>query len=73
MYIIEIETTKGGKGPIGSEVKALNGDYIHKRQTSPSKYTTYRTIKSKTGKLLRLGKTKGGKWEVQSILDPIKK
>jgi hypothetical protein len=74
VYIIkEIETTKGGKGPIGSEVKAPNGEYIHKRKSSPSKYTAYRTIKTKTGKLLRLGKTKDGEWKVQSELTPIKK
>ena len=62
MYIIEVEIAKGGKGPIGSEVKAPEGDYVHKRKTDPSKYTAYRTIKSKSEK-----------WEVQSVLEPIKK
>jgi len=63
----EVETTKGGRGPIGSTVKAPDGEYIHQRKQDPDKYTDYRTIK-KNGKLLRLGKTKDGKWEVQSVL-----
>jgi hypothetical protein len=68
MYLIEVETTKGGKGPVGSYVKAPGGEYVHSRKHDPSDYSEYRTVK-KNGKLLRLGKNKStGKWEVQSVL-----
>lgn len=66
-WLKEVEITKGEKGPVGSTVKAPGGEYIHQRKHDPDKYTDYRTIK-KNGKLLRLGKTKDGKWEVQSVL-----
>lgn len=68
---MSIKITKGGKGPIGSKVKAKNGKYVHERKASPNKDAEYYTIK-KGGKLLRIMKSKG-KSKVQSVLIPVKK
>jgi len=68
-----IRVTKGGRGPVGSAVKAPGGKYIHKRKKSPKKYTKYITVTTNRGNKVRLGwnpRTK--KWEAQSVLIKIK-
>jgi len=62
-----IEITKGGKGPVGSKVKAPGGDYIHERKAAPDKKAKYFTIQ-KGGKELRMMKKPGESTEVQSVL-----
>jgi hypothetical protein len=70
---MRVKIAKGGKGPIGSKVKAPGGHFVHERQTSPKKYSTCRTITQKDGTEIRVCKVKGSKkWEKQSILKPIK-
>lgn len=64
-----VETTTGGKGPIGSRVKAPGGDYIHERKKAPDKAARYFTI-TRGGKKLRMMKKKGEPAEVQSVLTP---
>jgi len=66
-----IKVTKGGRGPIGSKVKAPGGHYVHARQAAPNKKAEYFTIK-RGGKELRMMKV-NGKVKVQSVLTPIKK
>lgn len=63
----EVTTTKGGKGPIGSKVKAPGGDYIHERKATPNKSARYFTLK-RGGKLLRMMQKPGESAEVQSVL-----
>lgn len=62
-----VKVTRGGKGPIGSKVKAPGGDYIHERKEAPSKSARYFTIK-KGGKVLRMMQKSGEPAEVQSVL-----
>jgi len=68
-----IKIAKGGRGPIGSRVKAPGGKYIHERKTNPKRYSTCRTKTLKNGTKIRICKVKGkNKWERQSVLRPIK-
>jgi hypothetical protein len=62
-----VETIKGGKGPIGSQVKAPGGDFIHERKAAPDKKAEYFTIK-KGGNELRMMQKPGQPAEVQSVL-----
>jgi len=71
---MSVTIAKGGKGPVGSAVKAPGGAFVHHRATSPGKYDTCRTITQKDGTEIRVCRIKGtDKWEKQSILTPIKK
>lgn len=63
----EVTTAPGGKGVIGSKVKAPGGEYVHERKAAPSKKARYFTIE-RGGKLLRMMQKPGEKTEVQSVL-----
>jgi len=66
-----VEVRNLGSGKIGKSVIAPSGKYIHKRRTSPTKYSAFKTI-SRGEKKLRLGKLKKtGKWELHDVLTPI--
>ena len=65
-----VKITKGGKGPVGSAVKAPGGEYVHHRKAEPEKDASYITVKQ-GDKLIRIEK-KGGESKVQSVLTPSK-
>lgn len=67
---MSVKVTKGGKGPVGSKVKAPEGKYVHERKAAPDKNAEYYTVK-KGNKLIRVMK-KNGKTKVQSVLTKIK-
>jgi len=66
-----VETTKGGKGPVGSQVKAPGGAYVHERKASPEGMTDFRTITTKSGNKIRIGHL-DGKTITQAVLKHIK-
>lgn len=66
-----VEETKGGRGPVGSHVKAPGGAYIHERKASPKGMTDFRTITTKSGNKIRIGHL-DGKTVTQAVLKKIK-
>lgn len=68
----EVPITKGGRGPVGSRVKALAGKYIHARKKEPPKgdKVYWRTITRNREKIRQYWA--GRKWIDQSVLTPTK-
>jgi len=68
-----VAVKKLGSGKVGKKTVSPTGKYIHVKHTSAKNYSKFKSIKTKSGKVLRLGLSKKtGKWEKHSTLTPIK-